>query len=352
VPDNPFGEELHKSIVDNIADGVYYVEPDRTIKYWNRGAERIAGYPAAEIVGHRCYDNILAHVDGQGNSLCHSACPLAASMSDGEPRDLIIWLRHREGYRKPVHIRTAPVRDDAGNIVGGVEVFSDASATVRATEDADRARRDALTDELTGLPNRRMFDAALRGRLENLGRYGWQFGLLLVDIDHFKVVNDEHGHAFGDAVLTGIAVTLQGAVRAGDLVARWGGEEFAVLVEASDAESLLETAERVRVLVAQSEVRQAGVALTVYVSVGCTLAAQEDTPESLFARADAALYAAKNGGRNRIELVDRAGREAGRASEAGLPAVEPRSLAQNPSPETGEGPFHAQDLVSPQGFEP
>ena len=315
MPDNPFGEELHKAIVDNMADGVYFVEPDRTIKYWNRGAERIAGFPAAEIVGHRCYDNLLAHVDGQGNSLCHSECPLAASMRDGEPRDLIIWLRHREGYRKPVRIRTAPVRDDAGNILGGVEIFSDATAAVRATEDADRARRDALTDELTGLPNRRMFDAALPGRLENLRRYGWQFGLLIVDIDHFKVVNDEHGHAFGDAVLTGIGTTLQGAVRAGDLVARWGGEEFAVLVEASDTAGLREAAERVRVLVAQSEVRHAGVVLTAFVSVGCSLAARDDTPESLFARVDAALYAAKEGGRNRIELAERAEPTADRPSE-------------------------------------
>ena len=94
-----------------------------------------------------------------------------------------------------------------------------------------------------GLPNRRMFDPALLGRLENRERYGWPFGLLIVDVDHFKAVNDEHGHAFGHAVLASIAATLHGDVRAGD------------------------------------------------------------TPESLFARADAALYAAKNGGRNRVEIA-------------------------------------------------
>ena len=303
APSNPFGSDLHKVIVDNMADGVYYVDTERTLTYWNLGAERISGYPAARIVGRHCYDNILAHVDDQGRSLCHSLCPLAATMLDGEPREVSVWLRHAEGYRKPVRLRTAPVRDATGTIVGGVEVFSDATAVVKAVEDADRARRDALTDELTGLPNRRMFDAALGGRLENLGRYGWQFGLLIVDIDHFKEVNDLHGHAAGDAVLEGVGATLQGAVRAGDVVARWGGEEFAVLVEASDDAGLRETAERIRVLVAQSETRRGGVSVSVQVSVGGALAAAVDTPERLFARADGAMYAAKHSGRNRIEIA-------------------------------------------------
>ena len=304
MPDGLSPDELHKSIVDNLADGVYYVEPDRTIRYWNHGAERLSGYRASEIVGRRCFDNILAHVDAQGNSLCHSTCPLAASMHDGEPREVTIWLRHSEGYRKPVRVRTAAVRDGSGNIIGGVETFSDATAVVRATEDADRARHEALTDELTGLPNRRMFDAALRGRLENMGRYGWQFGLLVVDIDNFKAVNDQHGHAFGDAVLAGVAKTIQGAVRAGDMVARWGGEEFAVLVEASDGAGLAETAERVRALVEQSEIRHDAKTLRVNVSAGGSLAAQDDTAESLFERADGALYSAKRDGRNRTAIVE------------------------------------------------
>ena len=175
---------------------------------------------------------------------------------------------------------------------------------MQAAEDADRARREALTDELTGLPNRRMFDAALRGRLENRGRYGWRFGLLVVDIDNFKVVNDQFGHAVGDAILAGVARTILGAVRAGDMVARWGGEEFAVLVEASEAGGLAETAERVRALVAQSEVRHETLVLKVQVSAGGSLASRDDTPESLFERADGALYLAKREGRDRVAIVE------------------------------------------------
>ena len=303
MPDPQLDKDFHKTIVDNLADGVYFVDPGREITYWNRGAERITGYASGAVVGHRCFENILDHVDGKGNQLCHTVCPLAATIRDGEPREVSIWLRHADGYRKPVRVRTAPVRNHEGAIVGAVEVFSDDTAVLRAIEDADRARRDALTDDLTGLPNRRLFDAALAGRLENLARYGWRFGLLVVDIDHFKAVNDTYGHAFGDAALVGVGATLRGAVRAGDVLARWGGEEFAVLVEASDEAGLVDAAERLRVLVAQSEVRLAGLTKSVYVSVGGALANLEDSAETLFARADGALYGAKRGGRNRIEIA-------------------------------------------------
>jgi diguanylate cyclase (GGDEF)-like protein/PAS domain S-box-containing protein len=300
--DSP-NEAFHRSLVENLAEGVYFVEPDRTIKYWNPGAERLAGFAAGDMVGHRCYDNLLAHVDGQGNSLCHTICPLAASMADGQPRETTVWLRHKEGYRKPVHVRTAAVRDASGQVIGGVESFSDATAEVVAASDLDRARREALTDELTGLPNRRMFDSALNGRLENLRRYGWAFGLLIVDVDLFKTVNDEHGHAAGDAVLAAVARTIVGAIRAGDVVARWGGEEFAVLVEASDVAGLTDTAERIRILVARSETRFDGLGLPVTVSLGGALARPDDTAESLFARTDSALYTAKNAGRDRAEIA-------------------------------------------------
>lgn len=305
-PLDPTNADLHKSIVENLADGVYMVAPDRTIEYWNPGAERISGHTAQEVVGHKCFDNILGHVDAQGRSLCHTACPLALTMKDGEPRDVSIWLKHADGYRKPVRVRTSAVHDAEGRIIGGVEAFSDDTAMVQVAADAARARRDALTDELTGLPNRRLFDAALAGRLENLSRYGWRFGLLIVDIDHFKAANDDHGHAFGDAVLVTVAETLRGAVRVGDVLARWGGDEFTVLVEAPNGSDLLDTAQRLSALVARSEVRLGATSTHVHVSVGGTLAGLDDTADSLFTRADASLYLAKQTGRNRIEITQSA----------------------------------------------
>ena len=124
--------------------------------------------------------------------------------------------------------------------------------------------------------------------------------MLIADIDHFKRVNDEHGHAAGDAALRTLAATLMGGVRAGDLAARWGGEEFAVLVQDADEAALSGLAERLRVLVARSSVRLDMVELTVRISIGGSLATASDSPSSILARADEALYEAKAAGRDRV----------------------------------------------------
>lgn len=297
-----FDDAFHKSIVDNIADGVYYVDTERRITYWNHGAERLTGYLADEMVGEHCYANKLSHVDAAGTALCFDGCPLMSTISDGAVREAEVWLRHATGHRSPVRVRTAPVRDESGAIIGAVEVFDDASRMIEAREQTEAARHDALTDTLTRLPNRRHFDAALTGRLENLRRYGWPFGLLIADIDHFKRVNDEHGHDAGDAALATVAATIAGGVRHGDLAARWGGEEFAILVEASDADGLLFVAERLRILVSKSAARHEGANLNVRISLGGSLALAADGTHDLLARADAALYAAKTGGRDRTVI--------------------------------------------------
>jgi len=299
-----FDDAFHKTIVDHLADGVYYVDRSRSILYWNEGARRLTGYAAQDVVGRRCNDGILAHVDGGGEELCVAVCPLVASIRDDAPRDVEVWLRHRDGHRVPVRVRTAPIHDSQGRVSGAVEIFDDATGLIDAREEAAAASRDALTDALTGLPNRRQLDLSLAGRLENHDRYGWRFALLMVDIDHFKAVNDEHGHDAGDAALSTVASTIAGGLRKGDMAARWGGEEFVILANAGDDAAPRELAERIRALVASSVVRYGGEEIVVRVSIGVAMAERGDEARDLLARADGALYRAKSGGRDRVVMAE------------------------------------------------
>ena len=304
LPETPvFDDAFHKSLVDHLSDGVYYVDRRRCILYWNEGAARITGFEAEEVVGRRCSDGILAHVDETGQQLCQAVCPLVASMRTDEPREVEVWLRHHDGHRVPVRVRTAPIHDANGRVTGAVEIFDDASRLLDARAQAAAASRDALCDALTGLPNRRHIDVALDARLEDLRRYGWSFGLLILDIDHFKAVNDTHGHDVGDQALRTVAATIAGGVRAGDLVGRWGGEEFVILANGGDERSLKDVAERCRALVASATVHAGGSRIPIRVSVGAAIALASDDPHTLFARADAALYQAKEGGRDRVEVA-------------------------------------------------
>jgi diguanylate cyclase (GGDEF)-like protein len=181
----------------------------------------------------------------------------------------------------------------------------------------DELARLATCDPLTGLLNRRGFDQRVGHEIERHRRSSEPFSILLCDLDHFKAVNDRHGHAVGDRVLTRVAATLLDGVRTIDAAARVGGEEIAVLLVHCDREGARNVAERLRAAVAE---RQPGEP-EVTISIGIAEAGPEELPAQLYARADGALYAAKHAGRNCVCAADPpAAAAAGEAPPLGLVA--------------------------------
>jgi len=166
---------------------------------------------------------------------------------------------------------------------------------------ADLARRDALT----GLANRRAFEEALQREVARARRTGAALAVVALDIDHFKRVNDGHGHAAGDVVLAEVAARAQRALRAEDLLARIGGEELAALLPGATLAAAAEVAERIRHAVGTAAIPIGATAIDVTVSLGCAaLRADEREPAALLARADGRLYDAKRAGRNRVVWAD------------------------------------------------
>lgn len=160
----------------------------------------------------------------------------------------------------------------------------------------------SITDGLTQVYNRRYFMERLRQEVKRVSRYGPPVSLLMIDVDHFKKVNDSCGHQAGDAVLSGMAGLIKGRLRETDLIARYGGEEFCLLATGTEQAGSLVLAERVRTLVEGAAFEHGGSRLTVTVSVGVSTwePAMRDDYEELVRRADAALYRAKERGRNRV----------------------------------------------------
>lgn len=207
------------------------------------------------------------------------------------------------------HLSFAPGRDGAVNPIVIFEALIVAVALAFllvsvAKERLEMQQREAAhIDPLTGIPNRRGFDAAVERMLARARRDGSFTALLLVDIDHFKLVNDTWGHQAGDCALQAVARTMEQHLRGGDVAARIGGEEFAIALAASRIEQAAIAAERVRRAVAALNVRRGDVPVPLSVSVGVAALRNVESAAALFERADAGLYRAKAGGRNRIELA-------------------------------------------------
>ncbi len=292
----------YENVFESLYDGVYFVDRDRTITYWNKAAERITGFSAEEVIGSRCMDNILIHIDGEGRSLCRGLCPLAAAMKDGQARQAEVYLHHKNGHRVPVSVRVAPLRDNDGNLLGGVELFSDNSSQKVMEEKIQELEKLALLDGLTGLSNRKHAEGELASLFQEKIRYGLDFGILFMDIDHFKNVNDTYGHAGGDAALKTISATFRASARSYDLVGRWGGEEFIGIIRNVDGRLLESIGERYRILVEKTRVEYPESPFSITISIGAALAIDGDTPETLLDRADELLYESKENGRNRVTI--------------------------------------------------
>jgi diguanylate cyclase (GGDEF)-like protein len=162
----------------------------------------------------------------------------------------------------------------------------------------------SLTDPLTGLPNRREFNDRLEERMGAWNRRREVFSLLLVDVDYFKKLNDQHGHLAGDQVLSALGAALRGAIRREDAIARYGGEEFAILLPNTTAEQAALVAQKVREAAARAVVHHNRQSIAVTVSGGIAAIQPSERMEALIQRADAALYAAKAAGRNCAFLHD------------------------------------------------
>lgn len=292
---------FYRAIVESLYDAVYVVDRERRIVFWNRGAEQLTGHAACDVIGHRCADGVLNHVDADGRCLCSAdVCPAEATMREDAPREAQVFLLHHEGHRVPVVTRIAPIHAEDGSVVGAVEVFADDSQRAAMAEQNRQLAAAALMDPLTGVGNRRFGELRLKGLFSELERYAWPLALAFVDIDRFKSINDTYGHKIGDAVLSAVAKTMVGCLRASDLVVRWGGEEFVLVLRNVEGEVLEAVLEKVRRMVAETAVSAPGGPLRVTVSIGGTAARAGDMPDTLVARADALMYRSKREGRDRV----------------------------------------------------
>ncbi|MHB8121240.1 MAG: GGDEF domain-containing protein [Desulfuromonadaceae bacterium] len=289
-----------EKLLDSLFDGVYFVDLNRQITYWNAAAERITGFSKADVIGRSCADNLLRHIDSAGCELCLEGCPLAATIHDGNTREAGVFLHHALGHRVPVSVRTSPVRDNTGEIIGAVEIFSDNSSSLQIMQELESLKQDVYLDALTAVGNRRYGEMTLSTRIYELQSHEIPFGVLFMDIDHFKRFNDTYGHKTGDDVLVMVAKSISFSLRKIDVVVRWGGEEFVVILPGATSVIVKAVSERIRVLIAHSFLLVGEEKTHVTVSIGATMSRSDDTAETIVSRADRLMYLSKSKGRNRV----------------------------------------------------
>lgn len=288
-------------LFDNMFTGVYVVDMDRKILYWNKAATAIAGYSKEAMVNKHCYNNILRHVDENGKLLCFGGCPLEASLKTGVTTNNKVYLYHKLGHRVPVMVRSVPTYNEYGEVDGAIELFEDARDDSLVFKENEKLQKMVVTDKLTNAFNRHFIDFYLTNLIEEANRFDTKFGVLFIDIDHFKNVNDTYGHDIGDDVLKMLSNTIISNTRSIDRFGRWGGEEFVLIVKLDSEKELTVFAEKIRMLIVNSSVTLPNKEqIKVTISIGGLMFNKEETFESLMKKADTYMYEAKTTGRNKV----------------------------------------------------
>jgi diguanylate cyclase (GGDEF)-like protein/PAS domain S-box-containing protein len=293
-------ERRARAFLSTTPDGVIVIGQDGLIREFNPGAEAMLGYDAAEVLGKTVNGLMFPDIANQHDGFVRAA---RADAVRAMGRRLDVVARHKSGRAVPVEIMVS--KTAYGGEWLHVGILRDITDR-KALEHELRVQAD--TDGLTGLLNRRALLAALERAFELAKRHGRPLSLLTLDADHFKQVNDTHGHPAGDAVLVELARMATTCLRTSDRLGRIGGEEFAVLLPETDEAGAVRFADRLLAAIRSIRVDiDGGPTLCVTVSIGIVSMSDAATcPDDLLRAADQALYAAKTGGRDRwaIRSVD------------------------------------------------
>lgn len=302
---------FHNRLLDSLKDAAIYLDADGQILSWNRAAEFISGRPASSLVNRKWSPELLGLQAENGGPL--PACPLNGLWETHAAVNSKLRVRHVEGQEIVVSFSALPVFSAKQQVQGAIIVVRDATNEANLERRVKSLHQMASQDPLTKVSNRVELDAKLPAFIEEHLREGLRGSVIICDIDYFKRINDTHGHQAGDEALVTFAALLKENSREGDLVARFGGEEFVILCDGCDNPAASARAEKYRRAVEGTPVPALkGQSMTA--SFGVTELQPGDCVETFIARADRALMMAKSNGRNQVVQLG-----AGQAEELAKP---------------------------------
>lgn len=281
--------EVYRSVLESLPTGMYLVDRNRRITLWNDSAEKLTGYLRQEMIGRACHDDLMMHCDGNSVVLCGATCPLLETMHDGQPRELDVFMRHKDGQRIPVRVRAVPIRDGHGAIVGAAECMDERPVFPIADTQPWRFAASLSLDAATEVPDRRATMARLLAGVEDFAVGQIPFGVLSIAVDGLDQLRRRDGPQAVNAVLRVTTRTLCRNLGPNGMIGRGLEDRFTAIVENSTAETLLKTAGLLKRLVSLEGIPWWGDRISVTLSVGGTMVRVGDTPESLLQRADEAL---------------------------------------------------------------
>ena len=297
--------ETFRTVLENLPTGVYLVDRDRKILFWNHGAEQISGFLAQDVIGRYCPENILGHCNAEQCSVCKTHCPLQDTIRDGQPRQAELYLRHKEGHRVAVRVRAIPLRDQTGVVIGAAESFDVHRFVAGHDRPPNGPEAFDIFSRATGLPANSVTATVLKQNIDTFAERLVPLAILHIQIDRLNRFQADHGLEAADALLKVAATTMRNSLQPGDFLGCWSQNDFLAIIASRRRRTLERIAERVRSMVNSSGITWWGDRICPSISIGGAIVIPGDTIETLLQRADSALDECVEHGGNSIRIFTR-----------------------------------------------
>ncbi len=295
--------EIYQTVLNSLQTGVYIVDRNRRIRFWNQGAEQITGYLRQDVVGRFLRDHLLTTGNETEDLDSDPDDPINLAFRDGKPSIMDVSILHKDGYRIPIVLRTLPIRDTRGAVIGAAESFETNRSASEWTRRQSAYADFGCLDTLTGVAARSFMETQIRENLITFAEHHIPFGILLVQVDHLDEFRARRGPGVVPTILRITAQSMENCVRPTDLVGCWGENQFiAILLECKETEVSL-VGERVRRMIARAEIEWWGDKFTVTSPVGGAGCRRGDTVELLVSRAIASLQESIAKGGNCVTVL-------------------------------------------------
>jgi diguanylate cyclase (GGDEF)-like protein/PAS domain S-box-containing protein len=282
-----------ETLMEEMPIGCYILRPDHTVQYWNREAEKMLGFSASEMQGKKCIDMPLGCTFTSGNHIPGHSCPATIAYATGRTHSMNMFMKHKDGKDVLIKNTLVPIKNTDGKTVELVSLFFPLTQGNYDEDLINRIYEVSTRDSLTCLPGRKYMEVCLQEAFELYHRAKRPFAVLFADVNNFHDINNTYGHGSGDEILRQFGLALRKYGRKTDRFCRWGGDEFVGLLQLKDSSEIEEASNRFLKIADACYNVINGDKIYCKAAIGITVVREDDTIESLVARADSYMYRAK-----------------------------------------------------------
>lgn len=281
---NDYLNTFTSHLLNYLDQGVFFINIEKNLVYWNKSAETLLGYQSAELSNHKCCQ-LTTHIGLNGESLCSEHCPITKAIQEGQPQEEDMFIVHKDGHTILAKVTTVPVYNKVGQLVGVIELISNNALKGIGQEKIKALTKAAFMDSTSELFSKQYIETRLQTMFKESPEKRESFGILYINIVGFRAINEMYGASRADRILKSVAKILSSGITHPTIIGRWHGASFIVILDTAKKSLMLLLADKLKKLISETSLQIGDQNVEITVSIGHAISQSNDSIDYLIERA-------------------------------------------------------------------